>query len=561
MQFLDLPVEILPEILTYVIKPHHLAAACLVNQTFRRFAVPLLYESIRIYSWHREGKAKVMLLFDTLARHGYLAMLVKRLEIRDFPKAITILDTDVLNHVLRGLKNCANLGACTWTRDGSLNSDILETLTHCSEIRELEFNGHNEGNYDPRLLLSFTKLNRISIIMPSGPVLAQLKPWLSVTGSTLRSLTLICKTTSLVTDSLIETLAPHLVNLEYLHLAGCPKVTEKGVWAAVSSNRFGLLGLGLEGLSNKFDMQALSGNCVSTGALDRLRSITLTINHQVNLQEWVDSVILLVSRSPVRLFQIYSTGVFFESPDVDQSGVYREDMQSMSELRAIVYRVGASIAGKVCSDKLAFAALMLSSKGRLSKLLALAKRLRTLHINYPVEASTEDVSPIMRPDEVLEIVRQCPSIVHVGCNTRVWQVSHKITHIENGEIISRPFLTGYESTEIPEQFLVGKAVYRSPILRHQTLLLRTYTTMFSSASRHRRAGAFRPRQRRHAHPTGATSAQAQQSSHEEEPEIPPMFYNCHHFNIMGGVFNNYGRIGTVIVNYHAQPPVVPSATA
>jgi len=59
MLFSELPLEILPEILEYVVKPQHLAATCLVNKTFHPFATRRLYEGIFIYSWHKEGKAKV----------------------------------------------------------------------------------------------------------------------------------------------------------------------------------------------------------------------------------------------------------------------------------------------------------------------------------------------------------------------------------------------------------------------------------------------------------------------------------------------------------------------
>lgn len=116
-------------------------------------------------------------------------------EIRDFPKFATIGSDphDLEELVLTGLSNCTSLKACTWTRDGSLNSDILKTLAQSKSLCDFEFNGHSEGHYDPRLLLGFADLQRISIIMPSAAVVAQLDPWLSLTGSTLRNLTLICK--------------------------------------------------------------------------------------------------------------------------------------------------------------------------------------------------------------------------------------------------------------------------------------------------------------------------------------------------------------------------------
>lgn len=63
MQFLDLPLELLPEIVQCIVKPHHLAQLCLVNKTFHLFAAPRLYERVYIYSWHREGKNKACRVF------------------------------------------------------------------------------------------------------------------------------------------------------------------------------------------------------------------------------------------------------------------------------------------------------------------------------------------------------------------------------------------------------------------------------------------------------------------------------------------------------------------
>jgi hypothetical protein len=117
-------------------------------------------------------------------------------EIRDFPKAITLHDNDVLTNVVTGLQNCVNLASCTWTRDGVLSTEILEALHSCQKLRALEINGHSEGHYDPRSLLGFKNLEQISIIMPSLALAAQLKSWITMNGYSLRSLTLICKASS-----------------------------------------------------------------------------------------------------------------------------------------------------------------------------------------------------------------------------------------------------------------------------------------------------------------------------------------------------------------------------
>lgn len=92
-----------------------------------------------------------------------------------------------------GLKNCINLRRCAWTRDGSVNSWILKALQECHNLRELEINGNHNGHYDAIILPQFQNLQKISLIMPSGPVLDVLPSWINATRSILRSLTLICK--------------------------------------------------------------------------------------------------------------------------------------------------------------------------------------------------------------------------------------------------------------------------------------------------------------------------------------------------------------------------------
>lgn len=57
--FNDLPVELLPVILTFIVKPGHLVHVCLVNRTFDTFARELLYRKVFIYSWHKNVKTKV----------------------------------------------------------------------------------------------------------------------------------------------------------------------------------------------------------------------------------------------------------------------------------------------------------------------------------------------------------------------------------------------------------------------------------------------------------------------------------------------------------------------
>lgn len=230
---MDLSADLILEILKFVNNASHLASACIVNRTFHRFASPLLYKEIAISSWMKDGKKRVISLFSTLSRCPNLASFVRSLrelmqlplfslnmlllEIRDSPK---FFSSSFLSDVLDGLHNCINLRSFAWTRDGTITSQILETLSSCSIIHELEINGHSDRRYDPQLLLRFKNLVKVSIIMPSSGMVNRLEDWVVLNQRSLRSLSLICKVwilfflancrlmitkeSTLITDDLLE---------------------------------------------------------------------------------------------------------------------------------------------------------------------------------------------------------------------------------------------------------------------------------------------------------------------------------------------------------------------
>ena len=55
-----------------------------------------------------------------------------------------------------------------------------------------------------------------------------------------------------ITDALLNTMSPHLSRLESLHLAGCPRVTNEGVWSVIRNRIRDLKELSLEELSPWF---------------------------------------------------------------------------------------------------------------------------------------------------------------------------------------------------------------------------------------------------------------------------------------------------------------------
>ncbi|KAI0719750.1 hypothetical protein C8T65DRAFT_33830 [Cerioporus squamosus] len=460
-QFEDKPLELLPVIIQHVVKPSHLAAICLVDHRFYEFTIPLLYERVFIYAWHKEGKAKVIKLFRTLAEYPHLAKYVLQLVIRDFPKALQSEDHDqILDACLAGLRNCVNLRACTWTRHGSLTSSVLETLAQCSRLRELEINGENAGFYDPTVLPQFSHLRKLTLIMPSAPVVANLSPWIMATGSTLQHLSIICKSSTRVNDSVLLQLAPHLTNLEYLYLVGCPKVTHEGLWAVLSHNYRGIVGLGLEGVSTAFDMAVFSQRCNRAGTLSRLRSVTLTVYEHTSLAEWQQHVLDLLSNAPLQQFHISTVGGHVSHRLSDDFCKAIVNAHGGRLTRFSVHRMRMSIdsIADICRRCTVLQQLFMvveqSDLDTLGPCLAQAPVLRAVHVNRPLDFGSEDVTK-QSYHQILSIARQCrPSVKQFGFNTRVFQVERVHGTADDGSTQTEVILSSYENPEIPEQFLV-----------------------------------------------------------------------------------------------------------
>ncbi|EPQ50827.1 hypothetical protein GLOTRDRAFT_49961 [Gloeophyllum trabeum ATCC 11539] len=468
--FADIPIELLPIVFQFIVKPSHLATLCLVNSTFRDLAVSQLYESVHIYPWHNEAKTRVVQLFTTLRDNADLARYVQKLGeftprhycvlIKDFPKA---LSTDKLETTwstcTHGLKNCVNLRHCTWTRDGSLDNAIFEALLHCHKLKELEINGHHDGQYDPEVLCRFTRLNKITLIMPSWLVIAQLPRWIRETGPALQYLSIICKASPLVTDSLLEILAPNLPHLEHLSLLGCPKVTHSGILAVLSANRGTMRGLGLEGLSPNLDVAKFASSHQALSTLSGLSSLTMTVQRPLNT--WTENVLNLLREVPLELFQVYSPGGEDVSvlPDDFCFSLVSTHGPRLKRFSVHRMRVTLNAVDNICSrcPKLEqlFIVMRRSEMQLLAPVLAKARKLRSVHVNFPLDAGT-GVNLLQIQADVQSILSECSgsSVMQFGCNTRV---EREVVRGGNGELRVENRLARYESPEVPEQFLVLRA--------------------------------------------------------------------------------------------------------
>jgi hypothetical protein len=222
------------------------------------------------------------------------------------------------------------------------------------------------------------------------------------------------------------------------------------------------------------------------------------------LNKWTRDVGDLLSSAPLEVFSIYSTTTLVWTPIADEFWKNIAAQHGRRLKRFSVHRMQISPAALevICSqcplleqllivvelrelvspslvdrNRAPTCELIVFLQDDAARLFALAKNLRTLHINFPMATSESSVvSPPMLMERVLSIVSVCsPTLAHVGCNTRVWQVrvacvtpgsfltqrlakvERTVHEDENGEKYVIPTLAALENPDVPEQFLVIRA--------------------------------------------------------------------------------------------------------
>jgi len=182
---MNLPTEIMLIILSFF-KGEDLYHACLLNKTFNKIASRRLYKRIELRKAARLPVIRtpqVIQLLKTLAVCPHLAHFVQHLSISSFNKSMSSE-----SFVLDAIRNCRNLQSCSWSE---LSSEILQELSSCSNLRELEVDGEN-WCYGPDLLLRFKNLEKLSVVKPSVPVLKQMHDCLALNSASIRSLAFTC---------------------------------------------------------------------------------------------------------------------------------------------------------------------------------------------------------------------------------------------------------------------------------------------------------------------------------------------------------------------------------
>ncbi|KAF7343023.1 F-box domain-containing protein [Mycena venus] len=299
------------------------------------------------------------------------------------------------------------------------------------------------------------------------------------------------QTSPLVTDSVLEALAPNLAQLKQFSLTGCLRVTHRGVWAVLSANTAGgLRVLALEGLAAKFlrphtptpsDLAALSAHCADT-VLARLQSFTLSVHSTA----WLASTAALLAHAPsLEIVQLYAADPLAFAPNAATAAImdafWRDLVTTHGKrlTRVSVHRMAISLRAieDVCVRCTALRQLYVvvdpTALGALANCLSRARVLSAVHINFPTisvaaddddddnewldddDHDREEVPVVLKAPEALAIVRRCPDTISLfGCNARVWQVEREVRRNDAGELVVERYLAGYESPDVPEQFLV-----------------------------------------------------------------------------------------------------------
>ncbi|QRV98926.1 hypothetical protein RhiJN_26945 [Ceratobasidium sp. AG-Ba] len=411
------------------------------------------------------------MILETLAQSSRLAFHVKVIDFRDYPTHLTVDEKlQLIALASRAITNCVNLLSCSWTRDGSLNTKIIESLANLEKLRALEINGR-PGPWTawvPEDLLQFRQLHSLTLIMPVQAVVEVLPEWAAQNSETLESLVVICKSTTALNDSTLFKMSSSLCRLRRFHLAGCIKVTEGSIKEVISRNTAGLESLALESCSPHLDMASLGTYCHESKCLTSLSSISLTIpfyKDSSQRDKWFEDVLVLLKHSPIESFQLYAGGGVED--EVSHSGISFGSLKQLVDAHAgTLRRIGIQrliipldalrYAIAVCLNlEDVFVTLCGVNRDDLAQTLALGKVLRNVHTTLMT-----DVTGVLRPIHLATAQSICQHVVQycsaslrlIGAQTRVWKVTR---HFSGKEAIVT--LGAYSGPQIPEQFLMIRA--------------------------------------------------------------------------------------------------------
>lgn len=207
-------------------------------------------------------------------------------------------------------------------------------------------------------------------------------------------------------------------------------------------------------------MGEFAANCAHANTLTNLRSITLTVpstSHYTSHHKgsgdnpgarFFDDLHTLLLPCPLTHFQIYSPSIYVDNVRTNSFYSSLVSKHGKTLLRFSMHRMMVSLAtikeictacqdleqlfivvdyrefvGKVFLPS-PFSCSRFDAQDDLPGCLLPARKLRTIHINFPQQLEGAHAPPLFFPSDALAFVRQCsPTVTQFGLNARVWQVS------------------------------------------------------------------------------------------------------------------------------------------
>lgn len=251
MNIQRLPPELIPNIIEPLsANPRDLLPVLTLNKEFSHEAYKQLYSFVALRPWERPDK--LVEFFDAIKHNSELAHLVKKLEIRSFPRQLSHIERVHLYDTLTSsLTHFTNLEILSWTRAMTLSTDILSVVSTLPRLSELEINSGNDIRYDDIFKPTparWRTLHTLKVILPDRSIARALRPFLQQRGQQLRSLMILAKESGVIDDKYLNSIAGSLTNLHQLSLGGLKRVTDRSIVNILVRNPH-ITSLALESLS------------------------------------------------------------------------------------------------------------------------------------------------------------------------------------------------------------------------------------------------------------------------------------------------------------------------
>ncbi|TIA88286.1 hypothetical protein E3P99_02674 [Wallemia hederae] len=441
MDLQRLPPELLPSILEPLsANPRDLLPLLTINKEISHEAYKLLYHFVALRPWERPDK--LVEFFSAVASNKQLAHLVKKLEIRSFPRQISSSERTHLYDTLTScLQHFVNLEICSWTRAMTLTTEILSVVSMLPKVAELEINSGNDVRYDEIFTRGrWPALHTLKIILPDRSIARALRPFLQQRGEQLVSLTILAKESGVIDDNYLNSVAGSLVNLHQLSLGGLKRVTDASILSILKRNPQ-ISSLALESLNLTNSHWELS--------MPRLSHLSVTYTSSGVLDKLLDAI---KGSTTFRSFTIYSSGLE-RLPYLPVDFVERlvnMHWRTLTTLR--IHHV------MIAQDMLKY----ISHK--CPNLTEMVVHLPTIDISTLVQdcaprwTHLEKLHLLGEPstgkeiqmEHLLPFVDACHNLTQVGWRSRVWKVHRHGQDLAHGSRDAR--LSGHEMEEEDEAF-------------------------------------------------------------------------------------------------------------